>query len=243
MSSNDKDRVVAAMNGAHCPHCNSLHRHDLGCPNRREPVGRMDPRWKVGERKALSMFERAQGAHEGCNYLAFDFCNKCGQVPPVVPAREATPQPRPAISGADLARAAEVAAEARREANAKGADAVEVSSMSLPYVIPTMDLALSLPDGLAWCGDCAASVGMCKHRAGDGPLMILVKRSTAAEARAEFAESLLGAMAFEHGLDRMGHFDLSEEEIASAAQRGGWVWAPCEKGECVFCDAAREGGR
>lgn len=21
-----------------CPHCNCLHRHDLGCPNRRDPV-------------------------------------------------------------------------------------------------------------------------------------------------------------------------------------------------------------
>ena len=62
--------------------------------------------------------------------------------------------------------------------------------------------------------------------------------------RAEFAESLLCAMALEHGLDRMGTYDLSEEELTrqrADPRWDGWVWAPCSVGECVFCDAARGG--
>ena len=63
-----------------------------------------------------------------------------------------------------------------------------------------------------------------------------------AEARAELAESVLCALALEHGLERMGTYDLTDEEVARQRANpkwGGWVWAPCEAGECIYCDAAR----
>ncbi len=53
-----KDKFIAAMlvegerRVTHCEHCNCAHRHDLGCPGRREdaaPVDRNSPLWRVGE--------------------------------------------------------------------------------------------------------------------------------------------------------------------------------------------------
>lgn len=58
-----------------------------------------------------------------------------------------------------------------------------------------------------------------------------------AEMRAEFAESLLCAMAWSHGLDKRDH------ESHSFGPPVVEFYPLCAVGRCVFCDAARGGGR
>lgn len=78
-------------------------------------------------------------------------------------------------------------------------------------------------EGWAWCAECAGIKEPGHHHgAWDAPITLLVRRACRAEDRAEFAESLLCAMAFDH-----------ERELIATGD-------PCARWEpCVFCEAAR----
>lgn len=109
---------------------------------------------------------------------------------------------------------------------------------------PTPRALEAATNGFVWCDRCHQVRPAAGHHCSLfdlGPPIIL--DVMAIERRAELAESLVGALALEHGLDHMGTFDLDDVEIAAATARGGWVWALCDIGTCVFCDAARGGGR
>lgn len=62
------------------------------------------------------------------------------------------------------------------------------------------------------------------------------------DERAEFAESLLCALALRHGFERMGAYDLDPNDVEAAkAKNDGWVWTACDPLDaCPYCDAARE---
>lgn len=78
-----------------------------------------------------------------------------------------------------------------------------------------------------------------------GDLFNLSERALAAEGRAEFAEDLVNRLAFIHGGDHMepGIYDDARAVAARQGNYGGWTWPLHAPGECVFCDAARGGGR
>lgn len=177
------------------------------------------------------------GKHPGCDYLAFGFCDKCGQVVSPDPAEspqtarpedfmtkpvESTTPPPPTHSGA-----AKTVADA--------------SVYSHPYTTP-IPTAHDGSTGWVYCNTCESPQPVSGHECGKDPRLSyawgLEDALIAANARAEFAESLLCAMALQHGFERMDPYDLSDEEIARV-EPGAWMWPGCDAGDCPFCDSAR----
>lgn len=105
------------------------------------------------------------------------------------------------------------------------------------------DPVLGTRDGWAWCPDCG---GIKEPGHGHGPALTdgdevdwrrecgIAQEATAEEQRrSEFAESLLCAMALQHGIDKR-----DGETHAYGLPAVEW-YPPCTLGDCVFCDAAR----
>lgn len=101
-------------------------------------------------------------------------------------------------------------------------------------------------NGWVFCDSCEKPQPTSGHECEPGrqPFSWLVE-AAAWQERAEFAEDLLNRLAFVHGCEHMGLYDLDPSDLAreptrSNIARGGWVWALCDAGECPFCDAARK---
>lgn len=105
-------------------------------------------------------------------------------------------------------------------------------------------------NGFRWCHSCQSVAEVAGHECAK-PFGTLTNQATAQDwswlaeregRRADFAESLLCAMALQHGFERMDPYDMDDEEIARVG-RGAWMWPGCDAGDCPFCDAARGGAQ
>lgn len=131
-------------------------------------------------------------------------------------------------------------------------DASKDSRLEHPYTTPIPVSTQNGASGFVWCNACEkpqpTSGHECRDLVGqdaDDYLRWLETGESPHVARAEFAEDLLNRLAFVHGCEHMGLYDLDPSDLAreptrSNIARGGWVWALCDAGECPFCDAARK---
>lgn len=106
-----------------------------------------------------------------------------------------------------------------------------------PYTTPVPEPTANGANGFRWCHSCESVADVAGHECvlpGTDEDMHHVGTCLEDAARAEFAESLLCAMAFDHGHERLhvGYFWLDIRAFHF-----------CPVGECIFCDAARKGGR
>ena len=125
-------------------------------------------------------------------------------------------------------------------------DASKDSRLEHPYTTPIPVSTQNGASGFVWCNACEKPQPTSGHECEPGrqPFSWLVE-AAAWQERAEFAEDLLNRLAFVHGCEHMGLYDLDPSDLAreptrSNIARGGWVWALCDAGECPFCDAARK---
>lgn len=123
----------------------------------------------------------------------------------------------------------------------------DASVYSHPYTTP-IPTGHDGSTGWIWCATCESpqpvSGHECAPRTPDTSEEV-ARYAVEMRDRAELAEGLVNRLAFIHGGDHMEP-DIYDDARAVAARQGnygGWTWPLHAPGECVFCDAARGGGR
>lgn len=183
------------------------------------------------------------GKHPGCDYLAFGFCDKCGQVVSPDPAES----PQTARPEDFMTKPDESTAPPPPTHSGAAKTVADASVYSHPYTTP-IPTGHDGSTGWIWCATCESpqpvSGHECAPRTPDTSEEV-ARYAVEMRDRAELAEGLVNRLAFIHGGDHMEP-DIYDDARAVAARQGnygGWTWPLHAPGECVFCDAARGGGR